>query len=61
MTDPPYGKGEATGKNRNRAKPTSFARPHAGPTLFVRDYGRSDWDDHPPDKATIDLIRQGSR
>lgn len=44
VTDPPYGIGEAAGKNASRV---SLAMP--------RDYGNQDWDDRPVDPATLSL------
>jgi site-specific DNA-methyltransferase (adenine-specific)/modification methylase len=37
LTDPPYGIGEAAGKNRSRSK-----------IAKAKDYGNADWDDAPP-------------
>ena len=45
ITDPPYGIGEAAGKNKT---PTNFA--------VAKDYGNDDWDNAPPDKALLDEI-----
>jgi len=49
VTDPPYGIGEAAGKNKSR-----------GNLAAVKDYGNKSWDDAPPSKEIIDLIRQMS-
>lgn len=46
VTDPPYGIGEARGKNASR-----------GNIAHARDYGVSDWDDRPLDVSTIELFR----
>lgn len=46
LTDPPYGIGEAAGRNKSRGK-----------LATSRDYGDDDWDDAPPDRATIELCR----
>ena len=46
ITDPPYGIGEAAGKNKSR---TNLA--------IATDYGDDDWDDAPPPAALIDQIR----
>ena len=46
LTDPPYGIGEAAGKNKSRSK-----------AAVARDYSYSDWDDAPPADALIDEIR----
>lgn len=45
-TDPPYGIGEARGKNRKRG--------HRAP---ARDYGVSNWDDSPPSDALLSSLR----
>lgn len=49
-TDPPYGIGEARGKNRSRTK---LAR--------AKDYGVSGWDDAPPDQWVLDMLRARTR
>lgn len=50
LTDPPYGIGEARGKNKSRS---NMAR--------SKDYGFSSWDDAPPDQETIlNVISKGS-
>jgi DNA modification methylase len=50
LTDPPYGIGEARGKNASR-----------GNLGLARDYGVADWDDAPPSAETIALVRAASR
>lgn len=45
-TDPPYGLGEARGKNKSRSK-----------IAVSRDYGVSSWDDQPPVQWLIDMLR----
>ena len=37
LTDPPYGIGEAAGKNKSRGK-----------AAIARDYGNDEWDNEPP-------------
>lgn len=49
-TDPPYGIGEARGKNVKR-----------GNRARARDYGVSAWDDAPPPQALIDALRSMAR
>ena len=44
LTDPPFGIGEARGKNKSRTK-----------LAVAKVYGTSDWDDEPP--SDFDLIR----
>lgn len=51
VTDPPYGLGEARGKNKSRTR--------AG--IPARDYGVSDWDDHPASPEQIAEMRRVSR
>lgn len=46
MTDPPYGIGEADGKNKTRGL---LARP--------RDYGSANWDDEPPSGTLLHRLR----
>ncbi len=43
LTDPPYGIGEAKGKNKSRGKATK-----------AKDYGTHDWDDEIPSKQIFD-------
>lgn len=50
VTDPPYGIGEARGKNASR-----------GNMATAKDYGVSDWDDTPPEAAVLDLCRSIAR
>ena len=45
ITDPPYGIGEAAGKNKSRGK-----------LAVAKDYGNDDWDNAPPDKDLLDAI-----
>lgn len=46
LTDPPYGIGEAAGKNKSRGK-----------LAFARDYGNDSWDSDTPPIWVIELIR----
>jgi DNA modification methylase len=50
LTDPPYGIGEARGKNKSRTK-----------LAVARDYGTSNWDDMPPAEWVFGLLREISR
>ena len=45
LTDPPYGIGEAAGKNRSRGK-----------LAISRDYGNESWDNDPPSTAVIEIM-----
>lgn len=51
LTDPPYGIGEAKGKNKSRGTKVAPAR----------DFGTSNWDDAPAPTWLIELIRARSR
>lgn len=46
LTDPPYGIGEAAGKNKSRSK-----------MAVARDYGNDAWDNEPPPAWVIELMR----
>lgn len=50
VTDPPYGIGEARGKNKSRGK-----------LAVAKDFGVSDWDDKPPSPWLFDWLREMSR
>src|ERR1041385_6880681 len=46
VTDPPYGIGEAAGKNASRCN-----------IAIAKDYGDDAWDDQPIEPATMALVR----
>lgn len=50
LTDPPYGIGEARGKNKSR-----------GHLATAKDFGVSDWDDAPPPSWLLDQARAKAR
>src|SRR5687767_3035972 len=50
LTDPPYGIGEAKGKNKSRSN-----------LATAKDYGSSDWDDRPPPRWLIEQAISLSR
>lgn len=50
VTDPPYGIGEAAGKNASR-----------GNMAVARDYGCDEWDNEPPSRDLIELVRSRGR
>jgi DNA modification methylase len=50
VTDPPYGIGEAAGKNKSRSNAAK-----------ARDYGNLAWDDQPPPDWLIAMLREQSR
>lgn len=64
-TDPPYGIGEARGKNQSRSKAfgSKSVLPHNTKRRVVeaRDYGIAEWDDSPPPPEVIEMIRGVSR
>lgn len=47
VTDPPYGIGEAAGKNKTRGKTTCFGSKRASPAQ-AKDYGNLSWDNETP-------------
>lgn len=55
-TDPPYGIGEARGRDRGRVKRGAL-RTDGHRAASVRDYGSSDWDDSPASQDLIDRVR----
>ncbi len=64
LTDPPYGIGEAAGKNKSRGKLLGKAeRPGRRTALaYTRDYGNSTWDNKPIDDGTMrDVVNAGKR
>ena len=50
VTDPPYGIGEAAGRNKSRGK-----------LAIAKDYGISHWDDFPIDASLMSLVRSVAR
>ena len=50
ITDPPYGIGEAAGKNKSRSN-----------CAAAKDYGNADWDDAPPTQEYFDEIMRISK
>jgi DNA modification methylase len=50
VTDPPYGIGEAKGKNKSRSK-----------IATSKDYGEDAWDDHPAPEWLMLLLREKTR
>lgn len=60
LTDPPYGIGEAAGKNASRTKPfgTADSRRSSPPRpVAPKDYGTSTWDDVAPSNLDIAWMR----
>ncbi len=54
LTDPPYGIGEAAGKNASRSKPfggRANGLSHEGRLVIAKDYGNSPWDNSPPTES----------
>jgi len=58
-TDPPYGIGEAAGKNKSRNKPYGKSLPHntRNRIIAATDYGDDDWDNEPPEEWVFLLMR----
>lgn len=57
-TDPPYGIGEARGKNKSRGRVVVDKRTsHKRAKAQSRDYGVSDWDDAPPSQELLAMLR----
>lgn len=62
VTDPPYGIGEAAGKNKSRSKPFGGAAlKMPGKTIIARDYGDDDWDDEPISAELLAAVRAAGR
>lgn len=62
VTDPPYGIGEAAGKNASRSKPMKGHELRMpGKTIVAHDYGDDDWDDTPIDPALIAAVLGASK
>ena len=64
-TDPPYGIGEARGKNVSRSKAFG-SKSHAPHNTLRRvipstDYGVANWDDEPPAPEVIEMLRGATR
>jgi DNA modification methylase len=59
-TDPPYGIGEAAGKNKSRNKPFGKSLPHNTRNRIIpaKDYGNEDWDDETPAEWVFLLMRE---
>jgi DNA modification methylase len=56
IADPPYGIGEAAGKNRSRTKPFGSKSALGGRQIAATDYGVSDWDNAPLDAHRLALV-----
>jgi DNA modification methylase len=54
LTDPPYGIGEARGKNSSRSKPFGKSRSRI---IHATDYGVAEWDNAPPDSWLLSFVR----
>jgi DNA modification methylase len=64
-TDPPYGIGEARGKNKSRGQVPIVDKRASGSAKRAvapsRDYGVSDWDDAPPSHDLLSMLRDKAR
>lgn len=56
IVDPPYGIGEAAGKNRSRTKPFGSKSAMASKPVPATDYGDDEWDDAPLDAPRLALV-----
>lgn len=57
VTDPPYGIGEAAGKNASRSKPMKGHQlKMPGKTIIAKDYGDLQWDDKPIDAELLQSV-----
>jgi site-specific DNA-methyltransferase (adenine-specific) len=61
LTDPPYGIGEAAGKNKSRGKKVGFKGSKSNAVAYVRDYGDEDWDDAPPSNWIFECLRENNK
>lgn len=59
VTDPPYGIGEARGKNKSRG--TKWDALTGKPGVASKDYGVSEWDDEPCPAEAIEHMRRVSK
>lgn len=57
LTDPPYGIGEAAGKNASRSKPFGSPTQLGKRVVYAKDYGNDDWDHEPPTASDILWMR----
>jgi len=57
VTDPPYGLGEAAGKNASRNKPFGSPTQLGKRVVYAKDYGNDDWDHEPPSREDIERLR----
>ncbi len=56
LTDPPYGIGESSKKQRTRGKATAFNSRGRGQYVASTDFGFNDWDREPPSADLLKLI-----
>lgn len=57
VTDPPYGIGEAAGKNASRNKPFGSRTQLGNRVVYAKDYGDDDWDHEPPSASDMIWMR----
>ncbi len=57
IVDPPYGIGEAAGKNASRNKPFGSPTQLGKRVVYAKDYGNDDWDHEPPSAEDIARMR----
>lgn len=62
VCDPPYGIGEAAGKNASRSKPMKGCEVKMpGKTIAAKDYGRKSWDDKPVSTELLRLVLSSAK
>ena len=61
IVDPPYGIGEADGKNASRNKGFGTGSSKSKKITFSKDYGKKQWDNSPPDKDYFIELKRVSR
>lgn len=58
VADPPYGIGEAAGKNKSRGKPDGLAHSRSRLLTLATDYGQANWDDEVAQEAVSMAVLQ---
>jgi site-specific DNA-methyltransferase (adenine-specific) len=61
IIDPPYGIGEAAGKNASRNKGFGVGPAKSKKVTFSKDYGNKDWDDNAPPAEYFNELRRVSK
>jgi site-specific DNA-methyltransferase (adenine-specific) len=61
IVDPPYGIGEANGKNASRNKGFGKGNTKSKKITFSKDYGKKDWDNSAPNKDYFNELKRVSK